>query len=84
MTALTVLQVANLVLIVAGAVLTVWLRDLLASVVALAAMSLLLALQFYLLQAPDVAIAEAGIGAALTTAIFVLALRKTRRKEEEE
>lgn len=84
MTALTVLQVANLMLIVAGAVLTVWLRDLLASVVALAAMSLLLALQFYLLQAPDVAIAEAGIGAALTTAIFVLALRKTRRKEEEE
>jgi len=84
MTALAVLQVVNLVLIVMGAVLTVWLRDLLASVVALAATSLLLALQFYLLQAPDVAIAEAGIGAALTTAIFVLALRKTRRKEEEE
>jgi uncharacterized MnhB-related membrane protein len=52
-------------------------------VIALAGSSLLLALQFYLLQAPDVAIAEAGVGAALTTAIFVLAIRKTQRKEEE-
>ncbi len=83
MTILAVLQVVILVLIVAGSVLAVWLKDLLASVIALGASSLLLSLQFYLLQAPDVAIAEAGVGAALTTAIFVLAIRKTRRKEEE-
>jgi uncharacterized MnhB-related membrane protein len=63
--------------------LAVWLRDILAAVIALAGASLLLSLEFYLLQAPDVAIAEAGIGAGLTTAIFVLAIRKTRRKEEE-
>ncbi len=83
MTILAVLQVLILLLIVAGSVLAVWLKDLLASVIALGASSLLLALQFYLLQAPDVAIAEAGVGAALTTAIFVLAIRKTQRKEEE-
>ncbi|MBC7220906.1 DUF4040 domain-containing protein [Candidatus Bipolaricaulota bacterium] len=83
MTILAILQVVVLILIVAGSVLAVWLKDLLASVIALAGASLLLALQFYLLQAPDVAIAEAGVGAALTTAIFVLAIRKTQRKEEE-
>ena len=83
MTILAVLQVVILILIVTGSVLAVWLKDLLASVIALAGSSLLLALQFYLLQAPDVAIAEAGVGAALTTAIFVLAIRKTQRKEEE-
>ena len=77
------LQVMTLVLIVVGAALAVRLKDLLAAVIALAAASLLLSLEFYLLQAPDVAIAEAGIGAALTTAIYVLAIRKTRRKEEE-
>ncbi|HRV30886.1 MAG TPA: DUF4040 domain-containing protein, partial [Kiritimatiellia bacterium] len=48
------------------------------------AFSLLLALEFYLLQAPDVAIAEAGIGAGLTTAIFIIAIRGTKRYEEEE
>ena len=83
MTILAVLQVVILILIVVGSILAVWLKDLLASVIALAGSSLLLALQFYLLQAPDVAIAEAGVGAALTTAIFVLAIRKTQRKEEE-
>lgn len=83
MTLWAAIQVLILVLIVAGAVLAIWLKDLLASVIALGASSLLLSLEFYLLQAPDVAIAEAGVGAALTTAIFVLAIRKTRRKEEE-
>jgi len=72
-----------LVLIVVGGALAVWFRDLLSSVLALAAASLLVSLEFYILQAPDVAIAEAGIGAALTTAIYVIALRRTRRKEEE-
>ena len=56
-------------------------RDLLYSVVALAVLSLLLAFQFYLLKAPDVAIAEAGIGAAVTAAIFIIAIRATKRME---
>jgi len=78
-----ILHVVVLVLIVAGGALAVWFKDLLSSVLALAAASLLVSLEFYILQAPDVAIAEAGIGAALTTAIYVIALRRTRRKEEQ-
>jgi energy-converting hydrogenase B subunit D len=79
----SVLHVIVLVLIVIGGALAVWFKDLIASVLALAAASLLVALEFYMLQAPDVAIAEAGIGAALTTAIYVIAVQRTRRKEEE-
>lgn len=79
----SILHVVVLVLIVVGAALAVWFKDLLASVLALAAASLLVALEFFLLQAPDVAIAEAAIGAALTTAIYVIAIRRTIRKEEE-
>lgn len=56
-------------------------RDLLYAVVALAVLSLLLAFQFYIMKAPDVAIAEAGIGAAVTTAIFIIAIRATKRME---
>jgi len=78
-----ILHVIVLVLIVVGGALAVWFKDLLSSVLALAAASLLVSLEFYILQAPDVAIAEAGIGAALTTAIYVIALKRTRRKEEE-
>ncbi|WGI16716.1 DUF4040 domain-containing protein [Methanonatronarchaeum sp. AMET-Sl] len=66
-------------LIIITAYLSLTLEDILASVIALAAMSLLLALEFYMLQAPDVAMAEAAIGAGLTTAIFILAIKKTER-----
>lgn len=58
-------------------------KDLVVSVVFLAAMSLLLATEFYILQAPDVAIAEAAIGSGITTAIYVMAINKTQRWENE-
>lgn len=78
-----ILHIVLLTLIVVGGVLAVRFKDLLASVLSLGAASLLVSLEFYILQAPDVAIAEAGIGAALTTAVYIIALRRTRRKEEE-
>ena len=68
--------------VVAAALLAVSSRDLLKGTMMLAVMSLLLSLEFYLLQAPDVAITEAAIGAGLSTAIFVIAIKKTRRFEE--
>lgn len=71
------------ILIVISAIIAVTLKDLIAAVIAVAAMSLLLSLEFYILQAPDVAIAEAGVGACLTTAILVIAIRATKRMEEE-
>lgn len=71
------------IFIILAALISIFLKDLLASVVALAAMSLLLSLEFFILHAPDVAIAEAGVGACLTTAIFILAIKATKRHEEE-
>ncbi len=70
-------------LIVTGALIIAF-KDLLAAAIAFAAFSLLLSIEFYILQAPDVAIAEAGIGAGLTTAIFLIAIRGTKRFEEKE
>lgn len=67
-------------LIVVCALLVAISKDLIVAVISLAAMSLLLALEFYLLQAPDVAIAEAGVGAAISAAIYILAIRATKRR----
>ncbi len=80
MTELQFLRIVLPLLIIVCAVLVARFNDLILAVIALGAMSLLLSLQFYVLQAPDVAIAEAGIGAAITTAIFVIAIRATRRR----
>ena len=74
------LQIALGLGMVVLAVSVLFMRNLMASAVALAGFSLLLALEFYVLQAPDVAIAEAGIGAGLTTAIFMVAIRAVEAK----
>lgn len=71
------------ILIVVASIFTIVLKDLIAAAIAVAAMSLLLSLEFYILQAPDVAIAQAGVGACLTTAIFIIAIRATKRMEDE-
>ncbi|MDD1657909.1 MAG: DUF4040 domain-containing protein [Methanomicrobiales archaeon] len=68
--------------LVVSAVLTFYFRDLLAAALASGLFSFLISLEFYILQAPDVAISQAGIGAGLTTAIFIIAIRGTRRFEE--
>ncbi len=79
----TLVHIALPVLILISSVFAVWLKDLIAAAIAVAAMSLLLSLEFYILQAPDVAIAEAGVGACLTTIILVLGIKNTKRLEEE-
>jgi len=78
-----VIHILILLFMVVSAVIAVLIRDLLASAVALAAMSLLLSLEFYILHAPDVAIAQAGVGACLSTAILIIAIRSTKNKEDE-
>jgi len=79
MTEFQALHVLVPLLIVVCAVMVVFFKDLISATIALAALSLLLSLEFYLLHAPDVAIAEAAIGAAITTAIYVFAIRSTKR-----
>ncbi|AFN04207.1 hypothetical protein PFDSM3638_07135 [Pyrococcus furiosus DSM 3638] len=69
--------------IILSSVLMIVTRDLLVAVLASAAMSLLLSLEFYMLHAPDVAIAEAAVGAGVVTALVMYAISKTERWERE-
>ncbi len=76
------IQVIVLITMVISAFLAIKSKDLLVSVIYLAVLSLMLAVEFYALQAPDVAITEAVVNAALSTAIFVIAIYKTNRIED--
>ena len=71
-----------IILMIILAVLSVQFKDLIAAVVAMGAVSLIISLLFLFLQAPDVAMAEASIGAALTMAIYIIVVRKTERREK--
>lgn len=68
---------------VAAAFVAVQAKRLIDSVIALAATGSFIALEFLLLQAPDVAIAEASVGAVLSTILYIIALRKVKADEED-
>lgn len=75
-------------LVLAGAlasgIVAVQAKKLLDSVIALAATGSFLSLEFLLLQAPDVAIAEASVGAVLSTVLYLIALRKVHGRKGED
>ena len=71
-----------LVLMLILAVYVVEAKDLLAAVIASGFVSLVASIVYLYLQAPDVAMTEAAIGAGLTTLIFIIAIRKTERYEK--
>jgi len=78
-----IVNIILLLLTVGSCVIAVIFKDLLAAAIAMGIMSLLLSLEFYVLQAPDVAIAQAGVGACLSTAIMIVAIKGTKRMEED-
>ena len=75
----------SLILIVAmliAAIVAAESKDLLSAALAMGVVSLIVSILFYILQAPDVAITEASIGAGLSVAILVFGIRATRRWEK--
>jgi len=73
-----------LLILIALAIYTLTSKDLLHGVLALSAISLMSAMLFYILHAPDVAITEAAVGTGVSTVIFVWAIRSTERKDKNE
>ena len=72
----------SLLLLIVASIIAVLQKDLLQAAIATSVISLGLSLIFYLLQAPDVALTEAAIGIALSTIIFVITIRNTKRYED--
>ncbi len=84
MAALFSLNTLVVIGIVVTAIIAVVSDKILSSVIALGITGAFVALEFIILHAPDVAISEAAVGAVLSTALFVIAVRKTTKKEDEE
>ena len=74
-------HVLVLTFLIICAIAVAYIRDLLSSVILFAAYSLMMAVIWQQLDAPDVAMAEAAIGAGVTTLLFVVTISKTRRQE---
>ena len=71
-----------LLLMIICALVIVQMKDLLSALTLLSIYSLVMALVWVRMYAPDVALTEAAVGAGITTILFIAALSKTKRGEK--
>lgn len=64
-----------------AAIYVLFAKKIMSAIIVTGAISLIASLLFLMMGAPDVALTEASIGAGLTVAIFVFAMRKIKQKE---
>lgn len=79
---LFILEAILSIIAIASAIIAIEIRELIAAVAMLGLVSLVVSIYFLILQAPDVAMTEASIGAGLSVAIFVYAFRRARETME--
>jgi energy-converting hydrogenase B subunit D len=76
-----ILQVVVLVLVAAGATLVVRTKDRVRLVLVLSAYGMLLAILFFVFQAPDVTLSELTVGAVALPILLLLTIAKVRKPE---
>lgn len=77
-----ILLIISLIFLCVLAVATIATRNLIKATIFLSIFSLLMALCYLLMNAPDVAITEASIGAGISTLVFLAALCHVKRVEK--
>ena len=75
-------QILLLSFLIVCAVAVARIKDLLSAVIVFAAYSLMMAVVWQQLSAPDIAMTEAAMGAGVTTLLLMVAVSKTRRQEK--
>ena len=81
-TLIVILNTLIMIGIVIADIVAIQAKKVITSVIALDVTGSLAALEFLLLQAPDVAIAEASVGVVLTTVLYIVALRKVKEEDD--
>ena len=82
MNSVDIILLILLSLIVVCAVSTVFTKRLLTAVVIYMSFSLIMSIIWVLLQAPDLAITEAAVGAGITSILYFVTLDKIKKMEE--
>lgn len=80
MSSISILNTLILIGIIISGILAVVIDEILPCIIATSVVGTFIAIEFLLLRAPDVAIAEGAVGAILTPVIFIIALQKVKDK----
>ena len=81
---ITLLTIVLCTGILIGGLLAVILNNMVSAVISAGLASLFASVVYVVLAAPDVAMTEASIGSGLSTMIFLYAIRKTQKAENED
>lgn len=73
-----IFTIAMLVFLVIASISVALIKDIFGAIIVFAVYSLIMALLWEQLNAPDLAITEAAVGAGVTTILFIITLRKLR------
>ena len=79
---LQVLNIILLIMLITVAIAACLLRNLLVAIIMFSAYSLIMGIMWVMLRAPDLALAEIAAGTVVTTALFVVTIFKTQRREQ--
>lgn len=79
MEAINIIEWIISVLLVISGVLIVFSKDIIKTIIFLSILSMLTAVAFVLLKAPDVAMTEVVIGSGLITFLFLATVKKTKK-----
>ncbi len=80
---LIISHILILLLLIISAIATIVNKDLLHAVIIFSVYSFSMAITYLILRSPDVAMTEAAVGAGISTLLFIAALSKIPRCEEE-
>jgi energy-converting hydrogenase B subunit D len=72
------------VLMIVGSLAALYMKSIVSAIITVGSVSLLASLIYLILGAPDVAMTEAAIGAALTAVVFLFAWSRVRDMKKEE
>lgn len=79
----TILEIVLLAVVLGSALAAALLRDVLGSIIAFAGFSLGVSIIWLVLQAPDVGLTEAAVGAGIMTLLFLATIARTVRPSED-
>lgn len=79
---MTVLVILMALIMFFGAIWTIISTDIFKSIIVSGIVSLMASVMFLLMEAPDVAITEAAIGSAMTTALFIFSYKKLEARKK--
>ncbi|MBE6064394.1 hydrogenase subunit MbhD domain-containing protein [Clostridium cochlearium] len=73
-----IFSIAMLLFLIASSIAVSYVKDLLGAIIIFTVYSLIMAILWQQLNAPDLAITEAAVGAGITTILFIITLNRVR------